>query len=151
MNIAIETMHKSTYSKKECRREGERERWKLQQPHKVALRWEKDKHMLYSSGHKPIQGLPKSLKGSIHHQQRGGVWKAQNRRKERERDGHLCRGKEISPRTPIIKFAWESSIWCKFPLIPFILITSYSLRLSYPNIYPDDPHMSCTWNILRVF
>lgn len=60
--------------------------------------------------------------------------------KEGERGGHLCGGKEISPRTQIIRFACESFIWCKFSLIPFILIISYSLRFSYPNRYWWSPH-----------
>ena len=67
----------------------------------MALKWEKDEHILYSSGHKPIQGLPNSLKGNIHHQQRGG------RGKRKERDGHLCGGREISPRTQIIRLFGE--------------------------------------------
>lgn len=69
MNIALKTMHKAR-TVQDSGREWERERWKLQRPHKVALKWENDKHILYSSGHKPFQGLPNSLKGNIHHQQR---------------------------------------------------------------------------------
>jgi len=64
MNIAFKTINKA-HTVKELRRMGARE-MKVTATIQSGIEM-RDKHILYSSGHKPIQGMPNSLKGNIHH------------------------------------------------------------------------------------